>query len=289
VLTSWIAQRLAGLALHEGLARRLADLASHDAAQLWAHPHLAPLFPSLQAAFDGDEALVQAFGAAWTVMYVAICRLDHLQDGDPMADPLPGAAGAQYNLVFALYVLAESLLDDLAALVPAARLLRLRRFWSDTLLRMADGQQRDLELAGVAPDDFTLDDYQRIAQAKTGATFALAFGGLALLLSDDETTIAALTYAGEVYGTLIQYGDDLHDAPSQPNPTLTLPLLLRAHPQLGVEADPDRILATFWAHLVASYVQAVQQVLAEQPERIRQQLDVLFGRVFGLQQAQGGS
>lgn len=271
------------------MARTLTDLITRDAAQLGAHPHQAPLFPALQAALAGDTAVFDILQAAWMGLYVAICRLDHLQDGDPESEPLPalGTMGAQYNVVFAAYVLAESLLDDLAPLVPAARLLRLRRFWGDMLLRMAGGQQRDLQGDAAGLDD--LDTYQQIAQAKTGATFALACGGAAILCTDDDAIIAALTYAGEVYGTLIQYGDDLHDAASQPNLTITLPRALRDHPMFARDDDQEHILATFWSYLLTSYCQAVQQALANQPARIQQHIGELFTQVFGLPTAQDAS
>ena len=55
--------------------------------------------------------------------------------------------------------------------------------------------------------------------------------GLATLLTDDLTLVDALTQVGEIYGTLVQYADDLRDAVDQPNAALTLPELL---PQLAI-------------------------------------------------------
>jgi geranylgeranyl pyrophosphate synthase len=88
--------------------------------------------------------------------------------------------------------------------IPANRILRLRELWTETMLRMASGQQRDLTASGDACDS-PLDTYQQLAQAKTGATFALAFGGTAILLTDETRTIDALILIGEIYGTLLQY------------------------------------------------------------------------------------
>lgn len=281
--------RRGGHLLDGELACTLTDLMACDAERLGSHPHLAPLFPALQAALAGDAAVLEIFQAAWFGLYGAICRLDHLQDGDPEAAPLPalGTIGAQYNVVFAAYVLAESLLDDLTPLVPTARLLRLRRFWGDMLLRMASGQQHDLQSGAVGLSD--LDTYQQIAQAKTGATFALACGGAALLCTDAPATIAALTYAGEVYGTLIQYGDDLHDAATQPNLTLTLPRALRDHPMFVQDNHQEHILATFWSYLVTNSCQAVQQALTDQPMLVQQHIGTLFAQVFGLPAVPGAS
>ena len=57
---------------------------------------------------------------------------------------------------------------------------------------MAGGQQRDLTTCNADCADSPLDYYGQLAQAKTGATFALAFGGAAILLSDDDRVIEAL-------------------------------------------------------------------------------------------------
>src|SRR5205823_6417559 len=94
----------------------------------------------------GEPESITPFAAAWSLMYGATIRLDHLQDDDPVDDPLPAnRPNAQYNLVLSYYVLATGLLDMLPVeSIPAQRILRLRQFWTDMMLRMASGQQRDL-------------------------------------------------------------------------------------------------------------------------------------------------
>ncbi|NJM08752.1 hypothetical protein HC891_25020 [Candidatus Gracilibacteria bacterium] len=188
--------------------------------------------------------------------------------------------GAQYNLALAMYVLANSLLDELASHVPASRLIRLYRLWNDLVLRMAHGQQRDLQLGATAlsggADD--LDAYQQIAQAKTGATFALAFGGTAILLTDDAATIATLTAVGESYGTLIQYGDDLRDAAQQPTHAATLPAVLRRLPHFADSSQQH--LHAFWSYVLTTSVAAVQERLAEHPARMQTHIGALFAQVF---------
>ncbi len=170
---------------------------------------------------------VTPFTAAWRLMYAAISRLDELQDNDPISDRAIVALdrGLQYNLILTYYALASSVLDDLdPQRIPYQRIHRLRRAWSDSMLRMAGGQQRDL-LGVMHADTTPLVAYQELAQAKTGATFALAFGGMAMLCSDDNDLIQRLTLVGEIYGTLLQYSDDLLDQ-HEPNQTLTLPQAL---------------------------------------------------------------
>lgn len=278
-----IARRLAGLALHPETVAAL-QVVAQDADDLLHHPPIAATFALLPPALGGSEELVAPFRAAWALMYAVIGRLDSLQDGDPLrAIPEICSPAAQYNLVFAGYLLATSLLDELAALVPPARLIGLQRWWVDCMLRMADGQQRDLAGA-TGPASFEmLADYQQIAQAKTGATYALACGGLALLLSDDLALATALAQVGEIYGSLVQYADDLHDAAAQPNATLTLPTLLR-HLPLTPSRSPAQVEAAFWAYLFPYYQQAALTALAGYPT-LHGPISELFARGFAAPRA----
>ncbi len=188
--------------------------------------HIGPLLTTVQMLL-GAGTTSTPFIAAWRLMYAAISRLDELQDNDPISDGVVAALdqGLHYNLIFTYYALATSMLDDLdPQCIPYQRIHRVRTAWSASMLRMAGGQQRDL--LGVLPSGRApLIAYQELAQAKTGATFALAFGGMAMLCSDDNDLIQRLTLVGEIYGTLLQYSDDLLDQ-HEPNQTLTLPQAL---------------------------------------------------------------
>src|SRR5262245_1091664 len=194
-------RRLEQIMLLPELQQALQRMAAYDQ-ECAANSHWGTVIPAVQRILGGEPESIAPFAAAWSLMYAATIRLDHLQDGDLVDDPLPvDRPSAQYNLVLSYYVLATGLLDMLSAeVIPAQRILRLRQFWTDTMLRMAGGQQRDLTARGADREDSPLDYYQQLAQAKTGATFALAFGGTALLLTDDTQTIDALTLIGEIYG-----------------------------------------------------------------------------------------
>jgi hypothetical protein len=218
-------------------------------------------------------------------MYAVIVRLDHLQDGDPVDDPLPAnAPSVQYNLVFSYYVLATGLLDMLSPdQVPVHRILRLRQFWTDTMLRMASGQQRDLTACSNDGKESALDYYQQLAQAKTGATFALAFGGTAILLTDDPRIIDALTLIGEIYGTLLQYSDDLLDATAQPNPTLTLPeAMMMVRPAHASDLTGHTPTA-FGVYLYHAYHGQVLQALMGLPANVQQGILDMFASTFASQ------
>jgi hypothetical protein len=272
-------RRLTQLPLRQAFVAQLAQFARTEPEQLRQHPPIAAMFATLSAVLPSAEHITSAFREAWTLMYAAIGRLDALQDGDPIsAPPEVATAGAHYNLVFASYVLAVSLLDELATQVPDDRLRRLQRLWNDCMLRMADGQQHDLA-SGTVPLSFeSLAVYQQIAQAKTGATYALAFGGLATLLTDDLTLVDALTQVGEIYGTLVQYADDLRDAVDQPNSALTLPELLPFIPHT-FELSPAQLAAAFWSYLCSSYLGAALDTLAAYPA-IYDAISTLFAAVF---------
>ncbi|NJO82633.1 MAG: hypothetical protein HC828_07275 [Blastochloris sp.] len=215
-------------------------------------------------------------------MYAAIRRLDELQDDDPTDHPLPFATlpGVRYHLVLALYALADSVLDDLPDSLAPERRLRLRRFWNDTMLRMADGQQRDL-LAPHQETPLTLDAYQAIAQAKTGANLCPRLSGVAAVLTtDDSHVIQTLTRCGEIYGTLLQYHDDILDAAMQATTAPTLPAALHAHPLMQQTEAPHQTLSHFWAHLYPHYRTAVHQGLRTMPPRVQDALTHLFQAVF---------
>jgi hypothetical protein len=230
----------------------------------------------------GEAQQITPFRIAWGFMYAVTVRLDHLQDHDPVVDPLPtDQPNAQYNLIFAYYVLATSLLDDLSPpAIPAHRILRVRRLWSDMVLRMASGQHRDLTIRPGSVNDAFLEYYQLIAQAKTGSAFALAFGGTATLLSDDVQFITTMTLVGEIFGALVQYNDDVLDAAAQSNPTLTLPgAFHHAYPLSGL-APNEHTASAFWAYIYQAYRAHITQLIKDVPSDLQAGILLLFANAF---------
>jgi hypothetical protein len=279
VISRSIATRLASTRLRPAFIEELTQLLALEVVQLQQHPPVVAMFAMLSTALQAPAAVLEPFRSAWTLMYASIGRLDSLQDGDPIeVPPQLASLGAHYNLVFASYLVATSLLDDVAEEVPDARLRRLQRWWNDSMLRMADGQQHDLTSADESRSFDTLAVYQQIAQAKTGATYALAFGGLAMLLTDDEALVDGLAQVGEIFGTLLQYTDDLSDAISQPNTALTLPELLQFLP-LDSARQPEQIAAAFCSYLYPIYLRAALDALGDYPA-LHDQVTALFAAVF---------
>jgi hypothetical protein len=143
---------------------------------------------------------------------------------------------------------------------------------------MAAGQQRDLALSSKSVLDLSLEDYQQIALMKTGATFALAFGGTALLLTDDTKVVDVLTVVGEIYGALLQYGDDAFDAEAQPNNTATLPGMLKQ----SFQSTPitPQTAQQFWSYLYPVYRASVIHTLEAVPQMLRDAVLDLFKLTF---------
>jgi len=285
-----IRTRLADAGVSPSLQATLHTLVEQDdigGQHNWGH-----VIPAVAAALDAPKpASIQPFAAAWGLLNAALRRIDHVQDGDVSDIPLPASlsVGAQYNLLLAYYLLATTLLDDLdSAVIPPARQLRLRRVWTDCLLRVAEGQQADLESSHTVHAGLEdLDRYQHLVQAKTGALFALAFGGTATLLSDDPQLIAMLFDVGEVFGMLVQYGDDVLDAPSQVNGALTLPRAYHAG-QTAQPAAPTLPDTRVFRHFVyTEYFAQVQQALAGLPATTQTTICHLFTSTFEHRQDNG--
>lgn len=242
----------------------------------------------IAASLQAEPRAIAPFLDAWRALYTVTLWLDHLQDGDPLGEPwLAGLApGLQYHLAFSVYVAAQHALASLdARVIPAARIERLQRFWAASVAQLASGQYRDLTLTRAtlqAHGGASLDAYERLAAEKTGVTFALAFGGVALLATDDEAQIAALITAGTVYGMLLQYRDDIFDAADQEHQLETATLsraLLAAHPALAVHGLGA--VHAFWAATYTSYAQALEGVLAPLPAETRHVYTHLLHHSFG--------
>jgi hypothetical protein len=285
VLLELLVQRLDDHALPE-VRTDLLRLATYDVRRI-ARNHWSWVLSDVQSFIQMDrEAELTPFFAAWGFLYAATIRLDQLQDHDLIDDPLPtDQLNAQYNLLLTYYVLASSLLDHLSAdTFPAHRLLRLRHHWSNMLLRMASGQQRDLTAHQASlGNNNTLDYYEQLARAKTGAAFALAFGGIATLLSDDAPFIADIARIGEIFGMLVQYGDDLIDVHEQPNVTITLPSAFRQFVQSQVQDASNRTPTYFWNAIYQVYHSHVRQLTAPYSCTVQQGVAALFARAFAPQ------
>ncbi len=252
-----------------------------------SHTTFPSLIPTIYRLLGGShECLITPFAGAWITLIAASRRLDHAQDDeqDEQTDPSMCHVGAKYNVLLSYMLVALSVLDDLDThAIPAARILRLRRLWSNSLLRAASGQQEDLEASycqGSIRTGSALDWYQQIAQAKSGALFGLAFGGTAILATDEQAIISALTTTGEAFGTLLQYSDDLRDVATQPLHKATLPFTYAAAIDDVKQPIPPHDVFDFWHRIYCAHLRYVDGVLAPCTSTTKQGIRQLFAETF---------
>jgi hypothetical protein len=229
----------------------------------------------------GDERSIRPFVEAWQSFYSVTVFLDHVQDGDALGDSWLEAQppALQYHLAFSTYVAAQYALSRLSPeQISHVRIYRLHAFWATSVAQIANGQYRDLAqmLSDAPTKESPLDTYEQIAAQKTGATFALSFGGAAMLASDNEAVIAALTATGMIYGMLLQYSDDLTDREAQEvqPQALTLDRALAA-----TEADASD--GVRWAVIFDHYAQAMRKTVAPLPQATKAVIDELVQTSFG--------
>jgi len=211
---------------------------------------------------------------AWCLLYIVTLALDHVQDGDALSDPWFAAqpAAMQYQLVFSTFAVALHALSQLpAGGIPPERIVRLHARWAASITQIAEGQYLDLaqgaqQAATDTPSQALLTRYERIAAQKTGATFALGFGGVAELATDSAHVVEAASRAGLAYGLLLQYNDDLLDAATQRDRPQALTLeraLCAAYPEAS--AQPAQAAQHFWRHVYAQYIEQFPVILAPLP------------------------
>jgi hypothetical protein len=260
----------------------------HETSASAPQPLWLDMMRRLAETLGTEIEVIGPFIEAWRTLYAVTLVLDHLQDGDPLGAGWLDAQrpAIQYHVAFSAYIAAQHALARLdAERLPAARVLRLQRFWASSVAQLASGQYLDLtqtltaiQTQGLAP----LTVYEQLAVQKTGTTFALAFGGVALLTTDDEAMITALTDFGMVYGMLLQYRDDLDDSEAQAHQTEAATFsraLLATHPQLAAWG-PIATMA-FWTTIYASYTQALDSILAPVSPETRALCVELLHRSFG--------
>jgi geranylgeranyl pyrophosphate synthase len=172
-------------------------------------PSMWGLLPGLCCQASGGEPLLaDPVAAAWLLFYTAAHLMDSLEDQD---DPDPWwaelGAGAAINVATGLYFSACLALQELnshaidgqAVQEVTAQVLR-------PFLVMCSGQYQDL----LHPP-LTLEQYWRIAGAKSGAFFAMACQAGARLATAQEETTDGFRQFGLHLGLLLQILDDLQD------------------------------------------------------------------------------
>ena len=154
-------------------------------------------------AAGGARQQAEVMTLAWRTLYAAAHLLDDVEDGD-WAGPAPGDLGAYLNATAGLIESASLALCDLetAGADPKAA-QDIRRAFHRTVLAMCAGQHADL-----TQPERTLEQCWQIAEAKSGAFFALAcYAGARLALSVAQPLRAFADFGRQV-GMIIQIKND---------------------------------------------------------------------------------
>ncbi|MGH2619924.1 MAG: polyprenyl synthetase family protein [Anaerolineales bacterium] len=176
-------------------------------------------------AAGGDPQGAERVAAAWALLYTAAHVLDSIQDRDPpdrwRAELGDGpATNVATGLMTTAWVVLDQIDADRGSIQP------LIEDFHRTVLWMASGQHLDLTLPQL-----TLDKVWAIAEAKSGAFFALACRSGARMAGAPDATAEDYGRYGLNLGLMVQIGDDLEDlVRSQGIPPLAVAYCLETAP-----------------------------------------------------------
>lgn len=282
-----IVQRISGVPVLTESRAALEHLVEHDWTDQAAVEDRRRTGTTLEQIFKGLGATkgLQPFLNAWLLLRAALLHLDHVQDNDPTTLAIRDSAFSapeQYNLILTYYVLSMAQLDELDdAIIPGRRIRRVIRLWNDSMLVAGSGQQRDLARSGPRDSvEAVLEHYMETIEAKAGAVYALGLGGVALLSTDDQQQFGALSLIGRIFGTLLQFSDDMLDAGSQSSEMLTLPQVYAAAVKASGLDLPPHNLAQYWSHMYMHFFEQVQQTLPIFPSEVQEAILGLFRSTF---------
>lgn len=167
------------------------------------------LLPRLccQAA-GGDPELTEEISAAWLLLYIAAHLVDKVEDQEKadLIDIL-GGPGSTINVANGLFVSASEILNSL--LEKELREGIAGKIIADflrTILIMTSGQHLDIN-----NQQLTLEDWWRVAEAKSGSFFSLACRSGSQLATDDPARVKAYSDYGFHLGMMLQVRDDFDD------------------------------------------------------------------------------
>lgn len=159
-------------------------------------------------AAGGKAHLAEPVAAAWLLFYAAAHLMDSLEDQD---EPDPWwrslGSGAAINIATGLYFSASLAMQELNTLPlnpQTVRQVTLQVLYP--FMAMCSGQHQDL--VGPAP---TLEQYWRIAGAKSGEFFSIACHSGARLATDRADILSGFQQFGYNFGLVLQVLDDLKD------------------------------------------------------------------------------
>jgi geranylgeranyl pyrophosphate synthase len=158
-------------------------------------------------ATGGELKQAWVVSAAWCLLHTAALLLDDVEDEELTGKFWPPMELAQaINAATALIFVAQLTLARLSlSEIDSDKLFALSQTFSRAILRVCSGQHMDL-----ARDTITLEDYWRVAAAKSGTFFSLACRAGAMLGTEVPQLVDCYAEFGSNLGVLIQISDDFN-------------------------------------------------------------------------------
>jgi len=212
-------------------------------------------------AAGGDPLEAESVAAAWVLLYTAAHLFDSVQDGDP-ADPWWQALGPGPAINVATGLLTSAWLVLAQLDVPRTVAQQLIQDFQRTVLRMASGQH--LDLTEPRP---SLKTAWAIAEAKSGAFFALACRSGARLAGSPQPIADLYSKLGFNLGLIVQIGDELEDIRAG-RPAPPLPVAYCMEMALGADdGGAELYLATKLAQFRARALHSLDAAGGAQPAK----------------------
>lgn len=205
-------------------------------------------------AAGGAASQAERVTAAWLLLYVSAHLFDSVQDGDPPDERWAGLdSSAATNLACGLLASAWAVVAELEG----ERSSLIRQDFAHTVLRMSSGQHSDL-----TKGQLSLDQAWAVAEAKSGAFFALACRSGARIAGASEQVAQHYGEYGLNLGLMIQVADDVDDLQAG-NEFASAPPLPMAYSLATAAPQAHHSLVSLWqqsSHRTQSG--QIQQLLA---------------------------
>src|SRR2546423_2071924 len=162
-------------------------------------------------AITGDPSAALPAAAAIELLHNFTLIHDDIEDQDPARHHRPtvwsvwGVPQA-INAGDGMFAVSRLAVQRLRGF-PAERVLEFAKLVDDACVRVCEGQFLDISFE--TRTDVTTERYRAMAAKKTGALFAAAAQGAALLATDDPKVREALARFGDAFGQAFQAYDDV--------------------------------------------------------------------------------
>jgi hypothetical protein len=177
-------------------------------------------------AAGGEHSAGSSVAVAWFPAFLASEIFDHLEDREYAALPQIGSPEVMMNLASSLIFLAFHHLGSIPEPGKESRAIRL---FAAAGFEAASGQHRDLVKEQISVEK-SLDEYWELVILKSGSVFRAATALGAVMGTENEQIIQALSDYGTALGVMLQLLDDCRDVFTPSDDLvqweISLPLLL---------------------------------------------------------------